>query len=416
MSVREYVIAHYHEVALKGKNRPLFIGRLLANVRQALKPVGLRRAIAAHNSILLELESSSWDEAKIALGRVFGLAYFARVERCPLDLEAIKQAVRRVVEARPFQTFRIDARRANKLFPMTSDQLNRELGAYVQSFTRAPVSLKHPDLTVYVEILPNEALVYGEKVPGPGGLPVGSSGRVVVLLSGGIDSPVAAYRMMRRGCLVSFVHFHSYPFLDASSKQKARELVERLNLFQGRSRLFLVSFGEVQRQVVLNAPEPFRTIIYRRLMVRIASKVARAERAAALVTGESLGQVASQTLENIAAVEQASELPILRPLVGMDKLEIVRQAEEIDTYGISILPDQDCCQLFSPRHPVTRATPADLRRAEEHLDFEALTRLALSEVEVIEFRDNEQRREQRSLAGLADARPEAATEPATAEA
>ncbi|MBI4493576.1 MAG: tRNA 4-thiouridine(8) synthase ThiI [Chloroflexi bacterium] len=393
-----YVIAHYHEVALKGKNRPFFVDRLVANTRRALAEAGLRRASAVYNSILVELDDQApWEVVQAGLQRVFGLANFARVERCPLELEAIKAAVQRVVEASTFHTFRISARRGDKRFAMTSDELNRELGAFVQSFTRAPVSLKQPDLTVYVEVLAREALVYGEKIAGPGGLPVGSGGRVAALLSGGIDSPVAAYRMLRRGCTVSFIHFHGYPFLDASSKQKAQELVELLDGYQGSSRLYLVPFGEVQRQVVLDAPEPYRTVIYRRLMVRLAGHIARTEGALALVTGDSLGQVASQTLENLAAVDAAAELPLLRPLIGMDKLEIIRQAEQIGTYPISIVADQDCCQLFMPRHPTTHATAAEMLQAEQHLDFDQLARFALDEVEVIDHGRGGRRKERRSL-------------------
>lgn len=394
----KYAIAHYHEIALKGRNRPFFIDCLLANIRRVLAGVGLRQAISVHNSVLLELDDDvRWDEARSRLQRVFGLATFSLVERSALDLDAIKAATQRAIDGKSFQTFRVTARRADKRFPLTSEQLNRELGTFVQSVTHAPVSLKQPDLTVYVEILSREALVYAEKVPGPGGLPVGSGGRVAVLLSGGIDSPVAAYRLLRRGCRVTFVHFHSHPFLDASSKQKAQELVELLDDYQGNSRLYLVPFGEVQRQIVLTAPAPYRTVLYRRFMVRFASRIARAEGAGALVTGESLGQVASQTLENMAVVEAASDLPVLRPLVGMDKLEIVRQAEHIGTFPISIQPDQDCCQLFMPRDPVTHATPAAVARAERPLDLDQLAALALSDLEVVDYRSGSRHKERRSL-------------------
>jgi thiamine biosynthesis protein ThiI len=389
-----YVIAHYHEVALKGGNKAFFIERLLSRIRRALTGEGVRRARESNNVIFLELDDSArWEHVRACLSRVFGLSNFSLVEPVSPDLDAVKDAVRRAVEGRVTGTFRITSRRADKRFPLKSEELNRELGAYVQSFTGAPVSLKQPDLTVYVDVLAKEALVYTEKVPGPGGLPVGTGGRVMALLSGGIDSPVAAYRMMRRGCSVAFVHYHSYPFLDASSKQKAQELVEVLDGYQGDSRLYMVPFGEPQRQVVMAAPEPYRTVIYRRLMMRIANRLCETDGASALVTGESLGQVASQTLENMAVVDAASERLVLRPLVGMDKLEIVRQAEQIGTFPISIEPDQDCCQLFMPRRPATHASPRDLQFAERNLDIEQLVSMALAEVEVVRYSRQGKRKE-----------------------
>ncbi|HUC98039.1 MAG TPA: tRNA uracil 4-sulfurtransferase ThiI, partial [Candidatus Polarisedimenticolaceae bacterium] len=220
---------------------------------------------------------------------------------------------------------------------------------------------------------------------GPGGLPVGASGRVVALISGGIDSPVAAYRMMQRGCRLIFVHFHSAPYLDQTSQQKVRQLVSELTRCQFHSRLYLIPFGEIQRQIVAAVARPLRVILYRRMMLRIAEQVARREKCQALITGESLAQVASQTLENIAVIQQAAQLPVLRPLVGMDKQEIVDQARRIGTYEISSIPDQDCCQLFVPKHPATRARLADVQDDESRLDVEDLIRLGTTQAAVEEF-------------------------------
>jgi thiamine biosynthesis protein ThiI len=233
-----------------------------------------------------------------------------------------------------------------------------------------------------VEVLPRDLYFSFAREVGPGGLPVGVSGRVVSLLSGGIDSPVAACRLMKRGCQVTFVHFHSFPFLDATSRDKAVELVQVLTRFQYRSMLYLVPFGEIQRQVVVSAPAPLRVVLYRRLMGRIAEQIARREHAKALVTGESLGQVASQTLENLAVIEEAVGIPVLRPLIGSDKEEIVQQARALGTYEISIIPDQDCCRLFVPRHPATSSSLEEIRQAESHLEVEKLVQMGLDQLEM----------------------------------
>jgi thiamine biosynthesis protein ThiI len=239
---------------------------------------------------------------------------------------------------------------------------------------------------VHVEVLPREAFVSVQRFAGPGGLPVGSSGTVMALLSGGIDSPVAAWRMMGRGCRVEFVHFHGAPYQDRSSRDKVEELARLLTRYQARSTLHLVAFGEIQRQIVAAVRRPFRVVLYRRMMMRIAEQLARRAGAGALITGESLGQVASQTLANLTVVENAAELPILRPLIGMDKGEIRAQAERIGTYEISIQPDQDCCQLFMPRQPATFMSVEEAVAAEAPLDTEALLAQALENSETSSFK------------------------------
>jgi thiamine biosynthesis protein ThiI len=249
----------------------------------------------------------------------------------------------------------------------------------------AKVDLSNPDLTIYIEVLPDEAFIYFEKIQGPGGLPVGVSGTVICLLSGGIDSPVAAYRMMKRGCRVVFVHFHSQPFADRTSQEKATELARLLTRYQYASRLYVVPFGETQQEVVARTAGRFRVLVYRRLMLRMAEEIARKEGAQALVTGESLGQVSSQTLENIAAIEEAATLPILRPLIGMDKEEITQQARQIGSYEISTIPDQDCCSMFMPRQVVTRATDDEISFTERTLDLKPLVQRALSAARLVEL-------------------------------
>jgi thiamine biosynthesis protein ThiI len=282
-------------------------------------------------------------------------------------------------------TFRVSAKRADKRFPLTSPELEREVGGRIKEARGWTVNLAKPELTIHVEALTEEAFYYFDKEPGAGGLPAGTSGRVACLLSGGIDSPVAAWRLMRRGCRVTFVHFHSYPILSRASQEKARELVALLTKFQYDSRLFLVPFGEIQQRVVLAVAPPLRVVIYRRLMMRIAEAIARRSRAQALVTGEVVGQVASQTLENLSAINAVVRMPVLRPLVGLDKDEITAEAQRLGTFPISIIPDQDCCTLFTPRHPATKARMPDVERAEAGLPIEDIVNEALAAAVLEEF-------------------------------
>jgi tRNA uracil 4-sulfurtransferase len=273
---------------------------------------------------------------------------------------------------------------------LTSPEVEREIGGRIKAARGWRVDLSHAELVVHVELLSDEAFYFFGKERGAGGLPTGTAGRVACLLSGGIDSPVAAHRMMKRGCSVTFVHFHSYPILSRASQEKARELVALLTRWQQRSRLYLVAFGDIQQQVVLRIPAPmrvliYRRLIYRRLMMRIAEQIARARGAQALITGDVVGQVASQTLENLSVVGSVATLPVFRPLIGMDKAEIMAEAVNIGTYPISIIPDQDCCTLFTPRHPLTRAKLAQIESAETALPIADLVERAVTEATVEQF-------------------------------
>jgi thiamine biosynthesis protein ThiI len=371
--LRPAVVVHYHELGLKRGNRPLFLRQLARNLVAAtatLPPVALRQL---SGRILLDLDGHPEPEAvRDRVARVFGVASCALAYRAPSTLEAMKALIGELVAGREFASFRISARRAFKTYPLSSVEINRALGAFVLERVSTRVDLTNPAFTIHVEVLPAETFVYLDRVAGPGGLPVGASGTVAALLSGGIDSPVAAWRMMKRGCRVLFVHFHSVPYLPPTSQEKARALVERLTAWQYRSDLFLVPFGEIQREVVLTVPPPARVVVYRRLMVRIAEALARRTGALALATGESLGQVASQTLQNIARIDEVARMPILRPLIGMDKLEIIEQARQLGTFETSIEPDADCCTLFVPRHPATRMTEDEIRAVEAKLDVDRL--------------------------------------------
>jgi tRNA uracil 4-sulfurtransferase len=367
------VVVHYHEISLKGGNRPLFLRRLADNLRHAAAGCGVRAVRRLPGRLVLDLAPDADQPAlRARIATVFGVANFAPGLAMPPRLDVVKEAILALLAGRQFDSFRITARRTFKVFPMSSEDVNRELGAFVLKHFSTRVNLGQPALTVHVELLPREALVSVDRAAGPGGLPVGVSGRVVSLMSGGIDSPVAACRLQKRGCEVEFVHFHSAPYLPATSQAKARALVGQLVRHQFTARLWLVPFGDIQREVVLTVPPPLRVVVYRRLMMRIAETLARRVGALALVTGESVGQVASQTLENLARTTEVVSLPILRPLIGMDKEEIIREARALGTYEISIEPDQDCCTLFVPKHPETRATATAVTRAEARLEIDRL--------------------------------------------
>ncbi len=386
--MRAVLIVHYHEISLKRGNRPLFLRHLARNLERATRDLGPVHVRQLPGRILLELEGHDRPDAVAArVGRVCGVASAALAYRVPSSVDAMKAASAVVIEGRRFASFRISARRAFKTYPLTSVELNRELGAFVVQRTGARVDLREPELTIHVEVLPAETFVYADRVPGPGGLPVGTGGTVAALLSGGIDSPVASWRMMKRGCRVVFIHFHSVPYLPATSQAKARALVERLTEWQYHSQLFLVPLGEIQREVVLSVPPPARVVVYRRMMVRIAETLACQTGALALVTGESLGQVASQTLTNIARIDEVAVVPILRPLIGMDKIEITAEAQRLGTFEISIEPDADCCTLFVPRHPATRVGSEEIRAAESRLDIPRLVAMGCegTRVEAFEF-------------------------------
>jgi tRNA uracil 4-sulfurtransferase len=380
------IVLHYQEIALKGNNRPWFVSRLVRNLRTATADLDVRDVRALMGRIELVLgDGSDWTAVRDRVSRVFGIANFAQAGRAPLDLDAIATKILGDLGDREPPTFRVSARRADKRFPMTSPQIEREIGGRIKAARGWPVDLEHPAFTIHVEALTNDAFYYFGKERGAGGMPVGVGGRVACLLSGGIDSPVAAWRLMRRGCRVLLVHFHSYPILSRASQEKTRELARLLAQFQLHSRLFMVPFGEIQQQIVLAVSPPLRVVIYRRFMMRIAERIARHGRAQALVTGEVVGQVASQTLENLISINSVVSMPVLRPLIGMDKEEIVAEAERLGTYPISIIPDQDCCTLFTPRHPATRARAADVERAEARLPIDEIVEKAVTAAEVEDF-------------------------------
>jgi thiamine biosynthesis protein ThiI len=388
------IVVHYKELALKGKNRPWFIKILVRNLKTALAGLDVRSIRAIMGRIDIELgasyeprdSSDVWNDIRSRVRRVFGIANFSLAARGPHDFEALAAAILRDLGDREAESFRVSATRSDKRLPFTSPQVEREVGGLIKEAREWRVDLEHPALTIHIEMLPGGSFYFFGKEPGAGGLPTGTGGRVACLLSGGIDSPVAAYRMMRRGCTVLLIHFHAYPILSRASIEKVHEIATLLTQHQLRSRLVLVPFGELQQQVVLAVRPELRVVIYRRLMLRIAEQLAHTWRARALVTGEVIGQVASQTLENMTTIAEATRLEVLRPLVGMDKDEISAEAARIGTFPISIIPDQDCCTLFTPRHPATRVRLEEAVEAERALPIDDMVRTACATAAVEDFR------------------------------
>jgi tRNA uracil 4-sulfurtransferase len=365
------VLLKFGELALKGRNRPLFVGALERNLRRAAEGLGPLE-VRHRGGVFVVTGGEPQDEL---VRRCLGLPGVSVVQpglRCERDPTVAVDAAVGLLRGRPGRTFAVRARRRDKRFALRSIELARLIGDAVRVRLGLQVDLSNPDLELFVEVDHRELLVSAERLRGAGGLPVGTSGRALVLLSGGLDSPVAAYRMMKRGLRCDFVHFSGRPFTGPDSIYKAYGLVGRLDHHQGDSRLYVVTFGPAQRRLAAAGAGRLQVLSQRRLMVRVASTLAGRLGSDALVTGDSLGQVASQTLPNLAVVEEAAELPLLRPLIDRDKAEIVDIARALGTYEISILPDEDCCQLFSSNLAVTRGHSDDLRRIERTADIEDL--------------------------------------------
>lgn len=378
----KYILIHYSEIGLKGRNRGFFEQKLVDNIKTVLSDFNIKVQLTFDRIIV----SGNWDndeDIKRQLSFVSGIAFYAFVSIIDWDLEKIEEEVLRLAEKKKFSSFAIMAKRSNKNYPLTSMDINRQVGRYVlDNLNDKKVDLKNPDLACYIEIANNEAMIYLDKIPGLGGLPVGTAGRLVSLISGGFDSPVASFQIMRRGAEVVFVHFHSYPNTPKASIEKVEELVKILGNYQNGSKLYLVPFLNIQKEIFAKAPEKLRVILYRRFMVRIAGEIAKKENCLGLVTGDNLGQVASQTLENMRAVEAVSNLPIYRPLIALDKNDIIKVSKKINTHDLSAEPFDDCCSLFEPKNPETRTKMVEVEKAEERLDIKRMVEETVKKTEV----------------------------------
>ncbi len=377
----KYIVCHYSEIALKGRNRKFFEERMIKNIKRVLDATLFFSVKRISGRIIIELTGKGKkkkEEIKEMLKFVFGISGFSFCVNVPQNITSIEEKVFEILKKEKFKTFKISSKRSDKFFPLSSRQLNEKLGGYVlNNMKNVTVDLTHPDIVCFVEIVEKYAFIFTQKNKGSGGLPSGSGGKAISLLSGGIDSPVASFETMRRGVELVFIHFHSYPETPQASIDKVRELVEILSRYQGKSKLYLSPISDLQREIVLKGSEKLRVILYRRAMLGIAKEIAQKEKAQVLVTGDSIGQVASQTIENIRAVESGLNMPIIRPLACRDKESIVKEAERIGTFDISILPHNDCCSRFLPRSPETRANLKEVLEQDEKVGIKKLIQKAV---------------------------------------
>ena len=388
--MKETILLKLGEIVLKGANRRSFEEKLMHNARRRLKPFGKFNVYTRQSTTYVEPldETCDMDGAYAAMEHLFGVVGIARSYPCEKTVEAMLEAAKSYLadKLNAAKSFKVESKRSDKTFPMTSIQLSQTVGGDLQdAFPHLKVDVHHPELTVYLEVRDFAAFVHADPDPGAGGLPVGIGGRAVCLLSGGIDSPVAAYMMTKRGLGLEMVHFFSYPYTSEAAKEKVFDLTRKLVPWCGRLTVHVVPFTKIQEEMRRSVPEDYFTILMRRFMMRIAEVVAQRTGCGALITGESLGQVASQTMQAMACTGAVCTLPVFRPLVGMDKEEIVRVARKIDTFETSILPYEDCCTVFTPKHPRTRPHLDEVVAAEAGLDVAALVQEAVDGIERVYF-------------------------------
>ncbi len=389
--MQEMILCKLGEVVLKGLNRRSFEMKLMSNIRRRTTRFGKFKIYSKQSTIYVEPmeESCDLESAYAACKQVFGIISVARAVPCAKDKDAILETAKQYLgdAMRAARSFKVESKRADKSFPMGSIQLSQYVGGWLQeAFPHIKVDVHNPELTVFVEIREDAAYVHGPAQPAAGGLPIGMGGNAVSLLSGGIDSPVSSYMMAKRGVKLEMIHFASPPYTSDQAKEKVLQLARELTPWCGRLTVFIVPFTEIQEEIRRNCPEDHFTLIMRRFMMRLADMLAQELKCKALVTGECLGQVASQTMDALRVSGDVTELPVLRPLIGMDKEEIVRIARHIGTFDTSILPYEDCCTVFTPRHPKTKPNVEDVREMEAVLDIDGLCRRAMAEREMVKIK------------------------------
>jgi len=392
MKQTHYII-HYSEIAIKGKNRPWFERCLIENIIKALKGISYEKIKRHYGRIILHLkEDSNNEEIEFRLDKIFGISSFSPVVKVESDMDKIKECAWKLVKEemeKGIKSVYVKTKRSDKRFPMKSPDVNRDVGKFLgEKANDLVVDFVNPELRVFIEIVENGSYLYIKKFKGLCGLPVGVSGRVMVLVSGGIDSPVASFLTLKRGCRNVYVHFHSEPYTKEASRKKVEELVSVIDKYQGGSKIYVVPFIDIQKEIMMNTDKKYRVVLYRRFMFRIAEAIARKEKCKALVTGENLAQVASQTLENMGVIQDVVSLPVVRPLVTYDKQEIIDLAKKIETYDISILPHDDCCSLFVPKHPVIKSEMKKVLEEEGKLDSDIRVKEALERVEKMTIIEN----------------------------
>ncbi len=386
--MKEIILIKNGELALKGLNRRVFEDLLVKNMRKRLEPLGAFTFTNAQSTITVEPKSSDidLDEAVSRLMMVFGIAGISRAASVEKDMDVICKSAREYLAPLLLgaRTFKVEAKRADKTFPFNSPQISAELGGQLlEEFSHLTVDVHTPEVVVTVEIRDHAAFIHGNQLKGAGGMPVGSAGKAALLISGGIDSPVAGYMMAKRGLELIAVHFASPPYTSEKAEQKVHSLLRQVSRYSGRITLFVVPFTETQEQIKDNCPEDIFTLVMRRMMMRVAEIIAAKETAGALITGESVGQVASQTMPAIACTDAVCSIPVFRPLIGMDKDEVVAIARKIDTFDISVLPYEDCCTVFTPRHPKTRPQIGYIEACEQALNVDELVKSAAAGARIV---------------------------------
>ena len=385
------ILVRYAEIHLKGLNRPFFERLLVDRIKQALYPVKANVEREQGRIFVYGIDEQNLSDCTDKLRRVFGIHSISPACCVEKDWTVIRDAAiaetKELAEGRDALTFKCFARRSDKRFPMTSEQLCRELGhELLEAYPNLSVDVHHPELSVTVEIRQQNAFVYTKEIPGAGGMPVGSNGKAMLLISGGIDSPVAGYMIAKRGVLLDAVHFYSYPYTSERARDKVVELTKLVSRYAGTINLYLVPFTDIQLTIYDKCPSTETTVLMRRLMMKIAERIARETGSLALITGESIGQVASQTIESLCVTDDAVTMPVFRPLIGFDKEEIIEKAQRIGTFETSILPYEDCCTVFVPKHPVTKPKIDKLRESEASVDFEPMIAEAIAKTEKLLIR------------------------------
>lgn len=384
--MKEIILIKNGELVLKGLNRRTFEDVLIKNIKKKISPLGAFDISRAQSTIVVTPKDDDFDmdEAVKRVGTVFGISAYSRAAVCEKDIDVIKAVAREYLAdtLKSTKTFKVNAKRSDKKFPLKSPEICYEIGGELLSaFPHLKVDVHEPEEIITVEIRDHDAFIRAGQLRGAGGMPVSTSGRAAIMISGGIDSPVAAYLMARRGLELNAIHFASPPYTSVRAEMKVRQLLSKVAAYSGTIRLGIVPFTEIQEQIANNCPEEYFTLIMRRMMLRIAQRLAASRGCGALITGESLGQVASQTLPALGVVDTLAEMPVLRPLIGMDKEDIIAISRKIDTFEISIQPYEDCCTVFTPKHPRTRPTIEQCENAEKALDIEALVEKAINATE-----------------------------------
>ena len=386
------LIVKYGEIGVKGKNRYIFENKLIKNVKNILKPIGKFNVYKEYGRIYVDLDGYDYEEVVEEVKKVFGIVGVCPAVRAEKDYNLLKELALKMLEEKieqGYKSFKVDSRRGDKDFKLTSQEMSLDIGGYLVSQVKdkIAVDVRNPEVKIHCELRQNHVMVYSDTIPGYGGLPLGTNGRAMSLLSGGIDSPVASWMVAKRGTELECIRFHNYPFTSEKSQEKVRDLAQILAKYCGRVRLHKVNMLEIQKSIGLNCKDEEMTIISRRFMMRIAERVAESRHCDALVTGESIGQVASQTIQGLTCTNASVKMPVFRPLIAMDKTEIIEVAQKIGTFETSILPEEDCCTVFSPKKPVTKPKLDRIEKSENKLDVEKLIQDAIDNIEVedIEF-------------------------------